>query len=194
MAKNEQSSLKMFLDSRARLRSIADEEEYFGWVAPDEDGRLAIRLDDPQRFLKGTRYEIKLSSAMGTTRFESIFEGHYKGAGYFSLPQLMRIDPPITQARRKAPVSRGRIINGGSGEVRIVDVSSRGIGLITSESFETGAIMTIQIESPNGPILIDATVVYSRFEPEENQGFRTGIQFDRLGRIDEARWQQLLSA
>lgn len=194
MGKNEQSGLKMFLDSRAKLRSIADEEEFFGWVVPDEDGRLAIRLDNPQRFIAGTRYEIKLSSAMGTTRFESIFEGHYKDAGYFSLPQLMRIDPPVTQARRKAPVSRARIVKGGSGEVRIVDVSTRGLGLVTAESFETGAFMTIQIESPNGPILIDASVVYSRFDQEQNQGFRTGIQFDRLGRIDEARWQQLLSA
>jgi hypothetical protein len=186
--------MKDFVNTRARLFRIDDEREFYAWVIPGPDAYLVMQCDLADELSIGQHFNVVLCSNKASTQFRTVFDGIVAGALYFTLPNLIRMDPPVEQARRRAGLAKARLkFDGMETEAEIIDLAPKGLGLMTAESFENGQEIALEITSPFGDISVKGSVVYCRFD-NETQQFRTGANFINLARIDEARWSKLLTA
>lgn len=189
------SDMKQFYNTRARLTCKNNGTEVYGWVAPSIPDKLFLTFDRDIEIKVGDAYVVQLAGAKSSTEFESTYEGQYQGKWVFQLPRLLRIDPPKEQTRRKTGTTKGwLILTEGREEVHIVDVAPTGISFHGGQSFENGDTVKVEIETQGGIVSIKGEVIYSRFDTEKQDSFRTGIKITELGRIDQARWAQMLAA
>ncbi|MBN8689826.1 MAG: PilZ domain-containing protein [Armatimonadetes bacterium] len=189
--------MKPFISTRARLVRKSSGDQFYGWVTDGPESRLVLKLDHYDEFMAGEPFEIFLSSVKASSSIESTYVGLVDGHCYFTVPSLVRMDPPLPQARRRSMLPMGTIItdSGESHEVEIVDIAPQGIGIESPISFETGDKVRFAVKTEMGPIEIKTEVVYSRFgQGEDSEKCRVGLQFAALGRIDQARWSQLLAS
>ena len=192
--KADTSGLKRFIGTRAKITRLADEVEIFGWVQQEESAQLVLTFDGLPELTYGDPVTVQLMSKSASTTFDSNYQGTFKGKSHFTLPPLMRMDSPVAQSRRKPPLVAARLLKPTAvPNITVIDIAPKGVGFLCPESFEAGQSVSLEINSPVGVILIEGEVVYSRFD-QEGQVFRTGMQFDRLARVDDARWNQLFAA
>lgn len=188
------NGLRHFENTRAVITKVQDNQELFAWVHPSPVGTLILVTDVKDAVFNGDPCIINLSSNKASTTFTAICSGILDGKIHFPVPQLIRMEPPQTQVRRRAPLMNARIFSS-AGEIScpVVDVAERGLGLVTAASYETGQQLKVILETKTGEVHVDGTVVYCRFD-NETQNFRTGFIFTSLSRIDERRWSQVLAA
>ena len=77
-------------------------------------------------------------------------------------------------------------------QVRVVDVSPTGIGLLTAEAWEPGDSLAVQMLTPFGDIAAECKVRYCRKDPGGSTERRIGVQFSVIDRINDQRWQRFL--
>lgn len=183
--------MKRFISTRAKLESVSDPtNHFFAWVADVRGSRLHLKVDNGPKIEAGSVFSIQLSSNRSSSNFEIEFMGMESGNCVFHMPELIRMEPPIEQARRRTGVKTATI-KPSEVVVDVIDVGPKGIGIMTSESFDSDTELDLVLDTLLGDIQLSAKVVYSRFE---ETGFRTGLTISKIGRIDEARWNQLLAA
>jgi len=183
--------MKRFISTRAKLESVSDPtNQFFAWVADVKGSRLHLKVDNGPKIDPGSVFSIQLSSNRSSSNFDIEFMGMESGNCVFHMPELIRMEPPIEQARRRAGVKTATI-KATDVIVDVIDVGPKGIGILASESYDSETELDLVLDTVLGDIQLSAKVVYSRFE---ETGFRTGLTISKIGRIDEARWNQLLAA
>lgn len=183
--------MKRFLSTRAKLESVNDATcNFFAWVFDVRGSRIHLKVDNAPKIEPGSIFHIKLSSNRSSSNFDVEFMGMESGNCVFHMPELIRMEPPIEQARRRTGVKTATI-RPSDVVVDVIDVGPKGIGIMTTESFDSDTELDLVLDTLLGDIRLSAKVVYSRFE---ETGFRTGLTISKIGRIDEARWNQLLAA
>lgn len=186
--------MKLFFNTRAKLERIDTGDKYYGWVAPSVKDKLFISFDQPVEIPMGTRFMIELSAKKGSTTMETTYAGVHDGKAVFNLPDLVRIDPPVEQARFRNEQVHANLLNGEQETaVVVLDIAPNGIGFLGTTSFDNNDVVTLDVSTPAGPVRIEGRVVYCRFEQDKQDQFRVGVEFTQLGRIDSARWNHLLA-
>lgn len=77
-------------------------------------------------------------------------------------------------------------------EVMISDVSQNGVGFVSHSKFEKGTVCKLDIFSEHGVITATGSIRYSRTDGKNLHAYRTGVVFNTMSRIDEAKWRRLL--
>jgi hypothetical protein len=74
-------------------------------------------------------------------------------------------------------------------KAKVRDVSIKGVGLIVEAELAKGAELTIELETPMGPVTCVGVVRHVRKERGKN---RVGVELTGLSRLDGSRWRRLL--
>jgi hypothetical protein len=142
--------------------------------------------------------EIQFSCKTKSAKIKSEVLKLSESQAVFSLPSLIRIDPPLEVARKVpgVPVTcTCRTSGDDTGcPAEVIDIAPEGIGLRVEKSFKAEERVDITVQTPSGPVFIGGTVIYCYREEGSETSFRLGLKFNRLLRVDKARWTQLLSA
>lgn len=185
------STLSQFKNTRARLTRLSDGTPTYAWVIDINPKRMVVQAVTGSLAMRET-YEIALCSNKSSTKFVAEMIGIDHGNSVFLMPDLIRMEAPVENARRRTDVSTATLLNPNAGTtVSVIDVGVNGLGIITEASYDSDTLVELRLNTNLGDIEMVCKVVYSRFE---EGGFRTGLQVEKIGRIDQARWNLLLAS
>ena len=195
MGKTDANGMKRFHNTRVKYQRLMDGTEHYGWVVSEVEDKLVIQADGQCAFEPGEEFEILLSCKSSSSTFNSTL---LKGNGdrlFLSLPSLIRMDAPTAEARRKPPAIAGEITSPEpEKDIKVIDIAPKGLGITTGKEYEAGQMIDLRLETKVGVISLRAQIVYCRADSEEEGVYRTGVFFDSLSRLDQARWVQVLAA
>lgn len=188
MAIMNSASLRRFQGTRVRLVRQSDRTEFDGWVVETET-ELVTAIAGSLPTL-GESLEIQLGSQTGSCAFSAKISRIEGNRCAFPWPALIRLGGPQPEARRK-PTTLTGTIKGSRSPVQVLDLAPSGIGISSDLKFEPGDSIALNLTTEFGGLALSGSVIYCQ---EEGSTFRSGIQLANLGRLDQARWDQILAA
>jgi len=190
--------LRSFLGSRVEVKVASGEPSAYGWLKASPLDAVTVNLAVEPKFAVGDPVEIQLSSKTSSVKIKAIVLKLVGKEATFTLPKLIRIDPPLEITRKKPDIPVTCTFRSPSDDLEypaeVIDIAPRGIGLKAQEPLEKDSLVNFQVVTPSGPIFLTGTVVYCTQEVDSLDSFRIGVKFARLLRVDKARWTRLLAA
>lgn len=204
------SSREDFINARARLTRVRDAKIVYGWIEDLSDQNLHLKLhsNDPIDF--DEEFIIEVSGVLSSIRFGAVLcrrielptaERPEEGEAASSVVHLheFRLNSEI-QSTDSIQAPRFQAANMRAalticGEVRILpieDVAPGGIGAYSDQELQPGTCGHISIPTRLGPVEGAGEVRYCRAVPDQPGKWRVGIQFQKMGRVDRGRWDDLL--
>ena len=77
-------------------------------------------------------------------------------------------------------------------EVRVVDVSKQGMGMLVGVPLTQGSHVTYKVVSPVGELSGQAQVRYCRLDASGNGLYRVGVRLEEQSRVEQSKWTRLI--
>lgn len=212
------SSPRDFNGVRTRFQRVSDCRFFTGWVQNFMGNSIIVQGSTDVVINPGQEFLFQVfganSTAIFTARLNSIDEMDLvKKAEFvfvegsnaqvmsvsemdfeFEVTSQIRYSAATENVRRLVTTTSATITPEGKDpiEIMVADVSVGGIGFISDVEFVKGSTCKVEIYSEYGVIVAHAEVRYSRPDKKNLSSFRTGVMFQGMSRIDEAKWRRLL--
>ncbi len=212
------SSPRDFNGVRVRFQRVADCRFFTGWVSNFMGNTIVVQSSTDVVISPGQEFLFQIFGAQAMAVFTAQLSSVdsmdlVKNASFvfvegsnaqvmsvtemdfeFEITSQIRYSPTTETVRRLVTTTSAivKVEDYEPLEVMISDVGPQGIGFICHEQFERDAACEIEIFSEYGVITANGVVRYSRPDRQNLQTFRTGIRFDAMSRVDEAKWKRIL--
>lgn len=183
------------MQTRARLQRMGDAKFFSGWVKEISDTELWLRTSGELPVTVGEKYVVQLFG----TGFSAIIKlklsvtmGNLLGFAITATPMEISSDE---SARVAVSGMLGTLMADGTApcEVTVLDMSVQGVGLLSPISVDRGAQVILDLVGRGGSISAEGEVRYCRPDPQTEGYFKVGVKIRSLQRIDQARWNQMLT-
>ncbi len=207
-----QSSTEIFINGRARLTRIRDAKICNCWVRDLSLTTIRLGLKDQVSLEFDDVYMVEVFGIGVRARFEAkvtrrrTVEQEAAAQEEADAPtdewiefEFELISPfeaaPSSEPARFQVANLVAVLNGDSQNFAapVVDIAPKGIAVICPKEIQKGTELKVMINTRLGPVEVHGEVRYSRSTPKSGNQFRVGIQFTSLGRVDQGRWDDLLT-
>lgn len=207
---------KDFAGTRARLFRLHDSKIFHGWVRNVFGSRVEVVSPTDQPVQIGEKYRFELhgrrTSAVFDASLESVepFDMSGKGDSYavegsnvriieaswvvlqFYVDGQFRYSNAIKPFRARADGVKAQIlVDGETVYLEVIDVSQQGLAVKGFMPLSPGLKVGLVVETPIGSVRGSGTIRNCR--SEDGHEHRIGIELDRMGRIDQPRWDRFVS-
>jgi hypothetical protein len=182
-----------FVNNRARLQRLTDAKLCSGWVKELTTTHLFLRPSTPTHCMPGDLYYVEIHGGGRNATFRAQFNLHVGDDLVFDIVTAIQFGSSSENVRQAVNGMAGNAeVDGNSVSLFVVDVSEGGAGLLSPVALPKGAMIDLEIETPQGLVRCCAEVRYSRPDAVRSGYFRTGVAFQPMPRLERARWQRML--
>lgn len=186
--------LTPFFNTRARVTRKLDESQFAAWVSPNYSGQLQLAMSNLAQIAPGESFEVVLTNSRESVRLFASFIGEMAGRATFKVTEKGAAEAPVEQMRRKEAEITARLVGGGvEAIVSVVDVATRGLGVLVPFAIMPGISMRVVVAGRSGSIPMEGRVVYCK-PNEEGEGFRAGFEISRIGENEQMMWDRLVES
>lgn len=172
------------VDARVTLQRLQDAKIIHGWVVAFDSSIFVVRLNQANSLPPGSAFACRVSRQGGDLVFQAVTTGSLGNV------QNFEIEGQISMLSSAGDPRYSRDIEATANEfpVKVVDASPRGVGIVSSYTFRVGERVDVEI----GNLMVRGEVRYCRPIRTGEGGYRVGIQLNEMGRIDRARWSEIV--
>ncbi|MBS1704273.1 MAG: PilZ domain-containing protein [Armatimonadetes bacterium] len=164
-----------------------------GWVVASEDEAILLEITNGAVVTVGDSYICSVTTGKGLTQFRisitDVMPQHVRGIIDSRINLVITKEIP----RKRFRGTHTLTYQGESLMVEVIDISSKGVGIITPIELPRRAEVTLVFILPKGDLDVRGNIRYSEAMDEGGTSFRTGIELQQMGRIDRARWNVLVN-
>ncbi len=183
----------VFLHTRVRLQRLSDAKFFAGWVKDFSRADLVVRTAEPLPVTPNDVFMVQVHGHTSTALFRAVLQHRFEHDLHLAIPEPVRFLTANEPVRISVQGLTATITaNGEAVEAKVVDLSARGAGLVTTSEFTRGDKVAVSFSTPLGIVECTGVVRYTKPEPAEDGYFRVGLELDDLGRIEHARWNRLI--
>ena len=172
------------VDARVTMQRLQDAKILHGWVVAFDSAILVTKLTSHCDIKVDSKFACRICRQGGDISFLAL------AAGSLGSIQHFEIEGQIAIVASQGDPRYSRQLCGTVNEfpATIVDVSPRGVGLISTVPFRVGERTQLEIEG----LEIVGEVRYCRNMRDAVGHHRVGIHLHEMGRIDRARWMEIV--
>ena len=171
---------------------MKDAKFFSGWVNHFDGREVRIRLSQPGGCDPGDQFLVEIFGSDLDVIFQAAVSMAFDNQIYLNVFGQITMRHASEKARLSVNGIFGVITTEeGDVEVRAVDISVGGIGLLCKKPLKKKAVVKLKLCTPAGEIVGEGEVRYCRVDPSGNGSYRAGIMLSELGRLEKARWQRL---
>lgn len=172
------------IDARVTMQRLNDAKILHGWVIAFDSSHLVVRLNETFQISPDSKFACRICRQGGDVAFIATAAGSLGEAQHFEIEGRLAMlasqgDPRYS--RKLEGTMDGSVVS-------IVDVSPRGVGVVSPMPFRAGEGAEIALEGMS----VFGEVRYCRPLRPPESGYRLGIQLQEMGRIERARWLDLV--
>ncbi|MGV3615528.1 MAG: PilZ domain-containing protein [Fimbriimonas sp.] len=174
------------IDARVTLQRLTDAKIVHGWVTEFGVTLLMARLNGNLTIGPGETFACRVYREGGDLMFNAVARSAEAGLFRFGVVGQVAVLSTQGDARyaRDLPASIDNL------SVHVCDVSANGIGLIAPVPYRPGAELTVTLEGME----VRGEIRYCRPLREQASSYRLGIRLAPMGRIDRARWSEIVTS
>ena len=185
--------LTSFRNTRARLQRLSDLRFFAGWardLTPEAVMVLFVGAVLPEA---GDNMHVHLTGNMVAAVFGAkvvLVRGKMAQLNFTEPPRFiassedMRVWAGETRAiARSGPYEFA---------ITVLDISLRGIGVLSTDPWERGDLLDIEYATPHGEVRGTAEVRYCRRSAEDPDVYRAGLMWTHMDRLSSARWHKVV--
>lgn len=214
------TKLEELVGSRTRFQRITDASVNYGWLTRVEELSLTVTSDSEDCLEQGERFLFEVVGGGCRALFHAKLR-EFGGIGEplateeaeptegegqpvvkvanaelrFSIESQVLFTKSDESPRRLADGMRLTLQDGDQEiEADVIDMSVGGIGIATDKPLHRGAIVMLRLDSPSGEIEGAGEVRYCKQAKGGERGYRIGLKFTELGRLDRPKWTRFFEA
>lgn len=182
---------RAFLNTRVRFQRLSDAKFFAGWVKDFSAGGILVRTSPSAAVAVGEKFMFQVHGGDAS----AIFKGTLTIAGAdelcFSIVEQIKY-LGVNEAVRLLVDGMSGVIetSGGPIEMLVVDVSSKGLGLVCHTQLERGTEYNMHLDCAQGPVSCVGEIRYCKADASGQ--YRIGVLLKEMNRVDQARWQRLI--
>jgi len=181
-----------YKDTRVRLQRVKDAKFFSGWVMEMGGDSASVLLNDSTSMEVGNILVGEVCGRDNRALIDAVVSTVEEDLVSLGFRRTPRYEVARECSRTLVRNVIGNLCYQGEVvDVQVLDVSAKGIGLLTYAPLQPGDRVNISLESPHGPIKVGGQVRYCRPDAKRIGLYRAGLFVDELGRLDRARWQKL---
>jgi hypothetical protein len=185
--------LRSLVRTRARFQRLSDAKFFAGWIKEFTSEHVFVHCSDAPTVEKGQRFLFQVHGAQESAMFEAVLQDARTHDLQMEVVGAIRFLPPNEDMRVFVDGISARMKSKTIDiEALVMDVSSRGVGLLLQSKLERNQDVELTIHSPQGAVTCQARVKYCRPDTKRPDLYRAGVMLHDLSRIDQARWNRLL--
>lgn len=207
------SRIQSFVNTRARFQRLEDAKLFSGWITGLTAKSAVVTVTQPSDLRPGQHFLFHVFGPELTAVFEARFEVQSGNLLAFGLQSPIKTRAGSEDMRLRIHGTRARLYSaplpqdefeemslGKSGEsdpgielgaAQVVDVSSRGVGIVGPIKFVKGDRLRVVLETPWGDTECLAEVKYSK---SEGKNYRVGLAITEIDRLNHGRFSRLLQS
>lgn len=207
------SRIQSFVNTRARFQRLEDAKLFSGWITGLNAKSAVVTVAGPSDLHPGQHFLFHVFGPEVTAVFQARFEVRSGNLLAFGLEGPIRTRAGCEDMRIRIHGTRATLYAaplpqdefdemsiGGCGEkdpgielgsAQVVDVSSRGVGILVNLNFRKGDRLRIVLSTAWGPTECIAQVKYSK---GEGSLFRVGLSIEEIDRLNLGRFSRLLQS
>lgn len=207
------SRIQSFVNTRARFQRLEDAKLFSGWITGLSPKSAVVTVSGSSELRPGQHFLFHVFGPELTAVFEARFEVRSGNLLAFGLESPIRTRAGSEDMRLRIHGTRATLYSaplpqeefdemssGPSGEadpgvelgnVQVVDVSSRGVGIVGTLNFMKGDRLRVVLDTPWGNTECLAEVKYSK---PEGKLYRAGLAILEIDRLNHGRFGRLLQS
>lgn len=187
-------NLGQFKRTRARFQRLSDAKSFRGWVELLNNSQAILTMIEGEPPEVGDEFFVEVFGTAAVASFNSRLALFEESHLVLELHGPIRFTSPNEDARFRSSGLRVTIrLNDKCFGGDVLDVSKNGLGIRLGAPLAARDEVVVHVDSPMGPIEGVGTIRYCRAMPDEAQGFRVGVCWKDLGRVDDGKWTRLLT-
>ena len=206
------------MGTRVRYQRLSDARFFSGWVQSFRGGLVVVRSRNDVALLKGDEFLFHIYGQEAIAVFVGKFTGNddlevmrtadfqYMASSQTQIITVKELDfefEVTSQVRQHASsgdfrlsvssmTAQIRIDEENTFEVSVLDISDKGIGMLSQNNLNRGDLVTVDLFTPAGLVTAPAEVRYCRPEIGVTGFYRLGLRILELERAALQRWKQAL--
>lgn len=186
-------SLETFKGTRAWLQRISDSKLFAGWMKELNRADAVVDIPSGNELRAGQEFMVQAFGPSACATFRTRLRLMSGTRGSFAIEGEVRFLKSTEEPRMKVSGVTATIEDDYAPfEAQVVDISSSGMGMVSSIPLEKGETVKLTISTLAGPVGALAEVRYNRQVSENPIAFRIGLKLQPLARLNQARWNRLL--
>jgi len=188
------ATLRAFVNTRAKVFKAQGIIMIHSWVIGTLGDQISISCSNSLE--SGDSIDVTLICLHSCLQFDGIVESVADGVANIIVPETVRMGPPQEPLRIRGIRASGRIMDSAGiyGDVSVIDIGPKGVGLNSACGFEPNEILQCALATENGLVDFDARVVYSKLQAQQSPGYkwRLGCEFVNISDANRMKWENLL--
>lgn len=184
---------RSFVNTRVRFQRLSDAKFFAGWVRDFSTADVLVRVKGELPVRVGDMFMFQVHGNGASAIFRGTLSVVNSENLSFSIPEPIKFLAANEEMRVTLEGITGSVTTKDTVlDAVVMDVSSKGIGLLVPESLPRGSDIQIKLDTAQGSVDCSGEVRYSKPDPMVPSQYRIGVQLYPLSRIDQARWNRLL--